>query len=140
MLNHQLALFYQTLHLLYKGGYALVPALGIAQTTVMAAQLKQRVQDCQADIEQGKSVSQSFYKAGLASEIDRRLLAAAEHNGELHSVSSAIAQIHRQQFETFIERLTRLIEPVLLLLVALFVGSLVVIMYMPVFEMGVMSR
>ena len=39
-------------------------------------------------------------------------------------------------FTTFVERATRIVEPVLLLLVALIVGAIVVMMYMPVFDLA----
>lgn len=139
-MDYQLALFYQTLHLLSKGGYALVPALAIAREAAVSDQLQAQVQACQDDIEKGRSVSASLHKAGLANEVDRRLLAAAEDNGEFFRVAHAIAQLHRNQFEVMVERLTRIAEPVLLLLTALLVGTVVVVMYMPVFEMGAMAR
>ena len=140
VMDYQLALFYQTLHLLSKGGYALVPALQIARMAAVSSMLQAQVQHCQSDIEQGRSVSASLHLAGLANEVDRRLLAAAEDNGDFYKVAFAIAQLHRSRFELMVERLTRIIEPVLLLAVALLVGTVVVVMYTPVFEMGVMTR
>lgn len=139
-MDYQLALFYQTLHLLSKGGYALAPALEIARVAAVSDQLQAQVQACKKDIEQGRSVSASLHKAGLANEVDRRLLAAAEENGEFFRVAHAIALLHRSQFEVMVERLTRIAEPALLMLVALLVGTVVVVMYMPVFEMGAMTR
>ena len=47
-----------------------------------------------------------------------------------------IADRHAQRFVTFVERATRIVEPLLLLLVALVVGGIVVMMYMPIFDMA----
>ena len=140
VMDHQLALFYQTLHLLSKGGYALSQALQIARTAAVSRLLQDQVLSCQQAIEQGRSVSASLHSNGLATEVDRRLLAAAEDNGEFFQVARAISQLHQSRFELMVERMTRLTEPALLMLVALMVGTVVVVMYMPIFEMGVMSR
>ena len=140
VMDHQLALFYQALHLLSKGGYALSQALQIASTAAVSSLLQDQVLSCQQAIEKGRSVSASLHSHGLATEVDRRLLAAAEDNGEFSQVARAISELHQSRFELMIERMTRLAEPALLMLVALMVGTVVVVMYMPIFEMGVMSR
>lgn len=140
VMDHQLALFYQTLHLLSKGGYALFQALQIARTAAVSRMLRDQVLNCQQAIEQGRRVSESLHSHGLATEVDRRLLAAAEDNGEFSQVARAISELHQSRFELVVERMTRLAEPALLMLVALMVGTVVVVMYMPIFEMGVMSR
>ena len=46
------------------------------------------------------------------------------------------ADRHAEAFTLFIERATRLVEPLLLLLVALVVGGIVVLMYMPIFDIA----
>lgn len=140
IIDYQLTLFYQTLHLLTKGGYALVPSLRIASTASLSPLLCDHINRCLHDLEQGKGVSHCFHLHGLANEVDRRLLAASEDAGDFHSVAHAIGQLHQKRFETLIERLTRIAEPVMLLLVALLLGTVVVVMYLPVFEMGVLNR
>ena len=51
-------------------------------------------------------------------------------------VLQTISQRHAAAFTTFVERATRLVEPVLLLMVALLVGGIVVMMYMPIFDIA----
>jgi general secretion pathway protein F len=138
--NYQLALFYQTLHLLSKGGYPVPLAMTIARDAALSDLMRARVSQAHAAIEKGKAIAQSMYENGLASEVDRRLIAAAERNGDFSRVANTVSGLHREQFEVFVERLTRIIEPVLLLAVALLVGTVVVLMYMPVFEMGAQWR
>ena len=138
--NYQLALFYQTLHLLNKGGYPVPMAMTIARDAALSDLMRERVSQALAAIEKGKAIAQSMFDNGLASEVDRRLIAAAERNGDFSRVANTVSGLHREQFEVFVERLTRIAEPVLLLAVALLVGTVVVLMYMPVFEMGAQLR
>jgi len=59
-----------------------------------------------------------------------------ERTGNFDRVLQTIAERHSARFTTFIERATRIVEPLLLLIVALVVGGIVVMMYMPVFDIA----
>lgn len=98
--------------------------------------LQSALQDAKRRIERGESVSTAMAGHGLCDEVGRRLMAAAERNGDFYVVADALSLMHSQRFELFIERLTRVVEPVLLLGVALMVGAIVIMMYMPVFDMA----
>jgi general secretion pathway protein F len=81
-------------------------------------------------------VSTAFADASLTDSVTQRLLAVGERTGNFDRVLQTIAERHSANFTTFVERATRIIEPVLLLLVALVVGGIVVMMYMPVFDIA----
>ena len=74
--------------------------------------------------------------AGLTQTVSERLIAVGERTGGFDAVLQTIADRHAQAFATFVERATRIVEPLLLLLVALVVGGVVVMMYMPIFDMA----
>ena len=63
-------------------------------------------------------------------------MGAAERNGEFYLAADVVSRMHGERFELFVERLTRIVEPLLLLAVALLVGGIVILMYMPVFDMA----
>lgn len=130
-----LAMMYQTLSLLLKGGYPMTEALTVARQSALSPEIKDALKLSLNKIEQGALVSESLFGVQLCDEVGRRLMAAAERNGAFPMVTEVVSSMHRERFELFIERLTRIVEPVLLMLVALVVGTLVVMMYMPIFEM-----
>lgn len=138
--DFQLAMMYQALALLLKGGYAMTQAMEVAGQSALSAHLSAALLRARTKIEQGSSVAQSMADAGLCDEIDRRLMAAAERNGDFYMAADVVSRMHGERFELFVERVTRIVEPVLLLLVALIVGSLVVMMYLPVFDMATRLR
>jgi general secretion pathway protein F len=88
------------------------------------------------DLARGKRVSATLSQAGLTDTVAERLLAVGERTGSFDVVLQTISQRHAAAFTTFVERATRLVEPVLLLLVALLVGGIVVMMYMPIFDIA----
>lgn len=134
--DFQLAMMYQALALLLKGGYPMTEALQVAAQSALSVSLHQALQETLRQVEQGGSVSKALASQNLCDEVGRRLMAAAERNGDFHLAADVVSQLHAERFELFVERLTRIVEPLLLLLVALVVGGIVILMYMPVFDMA----
>lgn len=134
--DFQLAMTYQALALLLKGGYPMTEALEVASQSALSISLRQSLLESVRQVEQGGSVSKALASQQLCDEVGRRLMAAAERNGDFHLAADVVSQLHAERFELFVERVTRIVEPLLLLLVALGVGGIVILMYMPVFDMA----
>ena len=138
--DFRLAMMYQALGLLLKGGYPMVSALAVAAQSSLSPRLQTALSQSQSKIERGLPIAVSLHEAGLCDDIGRRLLAAAERNGDFYRAAQAVSHIYGERFTVFVERLTRIIEPVLLLGVAFLVGTIVVMMYLPVFEIATQLR
>jgi general secretion pathway protein F len=136
VIDFQLAMLYQALALLLKGGYPIVQAITVGSQAALSAQLRDALNGALQHIERGGSISHAMAEAGLCDEVGRRLMAAAERNGDFHMAAEVVSRLHGERFALFIERATRIVEPVLLLGVALMVGTIVVMMYLPVFDMA----
>jgi general secretion pathway protein F len=140
-LRHQadqfrLAKLYQSLALMIRGGYTVDEALVVGEGLNLGARMQASVVSAHADISRGRQASSAFAQAGLTDVVTERLLAVGERTGAFDGVLQTIADRHAERFSTFVERATRIVEPLLLLLVALVVGGIVVMMYMPVFDMA----
>lgn len=140
LLDLRLATTYQGLALLLRGGYPLAEALELVRHSASGEQLKAALGRTHHRVVEGTLVSQALTAAGLCDTVDTRLLAAAERSGQFASAAEVVAARHGASFELFIERLTRIVEPVLLLAVAVLVGGIVVAMYMPIFDMATRLR
>jgi general secretion pathway protein F len=132
----RLAKLYHSLALMFRGGYALDDALGQCAALGLGERMRSGVLVAQQALARGQRVSTAFSDAGLTDAVTQRLLAVGERTGNFDRVLNTIAERHAGQFTTFIERATRIVEPVLLLFVALVVGGIVVMMYMPVFDIA----
>ncbi|MED5621558.1 type II secretion system F family protein [Ideonella sp. BN130291] len=132
----RLAKLYHSLALMFRGGYALDDALGQCAGLGLGERLRAGIGSAQQALNRGQRVSTAFADAGLTDAVTQRLLAVGERTGNFDKVLQTIAERHSGHFSTFIERATRIVEPLLLLLVALVVGGIVVMMYMPVFDMA----
>lgn len=136
----RLAKLYHSLALMFRGGYALDDALGQCSAMFQHDGLSERiahgVRSARDALARGQRVSTAFAEAGLTDTVTQRLLAVGERSGNFDRVLQTIAERHAGNFAVFVERATRIVEPLLLLLVALGVGGIVVMMYMPVFDIA----
>ena len=130
------AKLYQSLALMFKGGYTLDEALQVCQGLDLGPRMALGLAVARREIARGKSASNALASAQLTETVTERLLAVGERTGSFEVVLQTIADRHAQEFATFVERATRIVEPLLLLMVALVVGGIVVMMYMPIFDIA----
>lgn len=140
MRDFRLAMLYQALALMLKGGYPLPESLQVAGRAALSPELREAAGRALAEIEHGQLPSAALFAHGLCDEVGRRLMAAAERNGDFDRVAATVSRLHGERFELFVDRATRIVEPLLLLAVALLVGTVVVMMYLPVFDMATRLR
>lgn len=134
--HFRLAKLYHSLALMFRGGYTLQEALEVCEDLGIGPRLERGLKSVRSSLWRGSAVAPAFADAGLADPVTQRLLAVGERTGDFAAVLQTIADRHADAFSTFVERATRVVEPLLLLLVALMVGGIVVMMYMPIFDMA----
>lgn len=134
--HFRLAKLYQSLALMFKGGYTLDEALQVCQGLDLGHRMAAGLARSRQEIARGKAASAALAIGGLTDTVSQRLLAVGERTGSFDAVLQTIADRHAEGFTTFIERATRIVEPLLLLMVALVVGGIVVMMYMPIFDIA----
>jgi general secretion pathway protein F len=136
-LDHfRLAKLYQSLALMFKGGYTLDEALQVCAGLDIGPGIASGVDIARREMARGRAVSAAFSLANLTEPVSQRLLAVGERTGNFDAVLQTIADRHAESFSIFVDRATRIIEPLLLLVVALVVGGIVVMMYMPIFDIA----
>lgn len=133
---YQLARFTRTVAMLLKGGIPLVNALDMTGDLLRQPTLKEGLDAAKREIREGKAVSDSFGRNGLATEVGMRLLVVGEKSGELGDVMERIAAFYDEEIARAVEWFSRLFEPALMLLIGGLIGGIVILMYMPIFELA----
>lgn len=131
----QLARLYRTLGMLLRGGIAVVPALEMVSGLLSIA-LQPRLASATLGIRQGKPISQSLDAAGLTTAVALRMLRVGERAGNMGEMMERIAAFHDEEMARWADWATRLIGPALMLLMGLLIGSIVVLMYLPIFQLA----
>ena len=132
---YQLARLYRTAGMLLNAGIPAVKALDMVRD-LLAAHLRPRLAQARTQIEQGQPMSAALAAAGLATPVAARMMAVGERSGDMGHMFTQIARFHDDEVARFIDWFTRAFEPLLMAVLGVSVGAVVVLMYMPIFELA----
>jgi len=132
---YHLARLYRTLGMLLRGGTPLVTALGMVSGLMPAAMRPQLAAGTQR-IREGASISAAMEAAGLTTPVALRLLRVGEKSGEMAEMMDRIAAFHDEELARWIDLVTKLFEPLLMATIGVVIGVIVVLMYLPIFELA----
>lgn len=124
-----------TLGMLLEGGIPVVTALHLGAAAV-GPDTRERLRAVQADVQAGQPLSQALPRHGLGSPVALRLLRVGERSGQLGVMLSRAAAFHDDETARWIERFARAFEPTLMAAIGLVIGLIVILLYMPVFELA----
>lgn len=134
--TYQLAQFVRTLAMLLSGGIPLVRALDMTADLLAQPALAKGLIGAREAIAEGQSASEAFRLHGLATKVGVRLLISGERSGELAQVMERIASFYDAEVSRAVAWFSRLFEPVLMIVIGLIIGAIIVLMYMPIFELA----
>jgi len=126
---------FRAVAMLLKGGIPIVSALAMVQGLLRPA-LKARLQLAIAAIREGQPTSQALNAHELTTPVALRLLRVGERSGNMGDMMERAANFHDEEMARWVEWFTRLFEPLLMTLIGLVIGIIVVLMYMPIFELA----
>ena len=89
-----------------------------------------------ADIDTGCTLYQATQKSPHIPQLTQHLIHVAEHTGRLAPILAQINQYYTLQFRERLQSLTQLIEPLLMLILTAIVGSMIMAIYLPIFQLG----
>lgn len=135
LLAVQRARLYRTLALLLEGGLPVVPALALARG-VLASELAPRIDQVRESVRRGQPFAASLAEAGLTDVVAERFLSVGERTGRLAEMMDRAAEFHEEHIGRSVDRLGRLIGPLMMLAMGVLIGLVVVLMYMPIFQLA----
>jgi len=132
---YELSRLYLTLGMLLEGGIPIVSAMETVQGMV-SADIKQGLQSATESIQSGAQLSGAFEANRLSTPISLRMLRVGERSGELGQMLTQSAAFYDGEISRWIDRFTRTFEPLLMAAIGLVVGAIVVLLYMPIFDLA----
>jgi general secretion pathway protein F len=132
---YQLARFYRTLGMLLAGGIAIVQATKMVSDLLPPA-LREDLAGAAGKISEGRSISYAMETHQLATPVALRMLRVGERTGKMGEMMERIAAFHDEEMARWVEWFTRLFEPLLMAVIGLVIGLIVVLMYLPIFELA----
>ena len=132
---YQLARFYRTVGMLLKGGAPIITALKSA-SDLLDQSLHSSMKKAERVINEGKPISEAMTYAGLTTPIAARMLLVGERGGNIDDMMARIAGFYDDELSRWLDWFTRLFEPILMLMIGLVIGVVVLLLYMPIFELA----
>ena len=131
----ELARLYRTLGMLLRGGIPAVAAMGMVDGLLSPA-LRPGLARTIAAVREGQGFAASLQAHGIATPIALRMLAVGERAGNLGEMLERAAEFHEDESARWLDVLTRLAGPLLMLVIAVAVGLILVMLYLPIFQVA----
>jgi len=132
---YQLARFYKTLGMLLRGGIPITQALNMV-SGLLQAHFRPKVEAAAKHIREGKTISTAMEMEGLTTAVGNRMLRVGERTGLMGDMMERIGNFHDEEIARWVEWTTKLIEPLLMAFIGIVIGGIIILMYMPIFELA----
>ncbi len=130
-----LARFYRTLGMLLRAGIPLRGSL-LMVGDILPGALRAGLHQAVADIEQGLAFSDAAQRGGLSTPIARRMIVVGEKSGQLGAMLESVAAFYDEEISRLVDTFGRLFEPLLMAGIGAVIGGIVLLLYMPIFELA----
>ncbi|WP_186152194.1 type II secretion system F family protein [Burkholderia gladioli] len=132
---YQLSRLYLTLGMLLEGGIPIVAAMETACGTVSPS-MRDALLLARSAVQSGEPLSGAFQARQLTTPISLRMLRVGERSGELGAMLTQSAAFYDGEISRWIDHFTRMFEPLLMSAIGVVVGTIVVLLYMPIFDLA----
>ena len=130
------ARFARTLGSLLENGVAMLSALEIVKNIVGNTLIADAIDAAATEVGKGQGLGQALSQSEALPYLSIQMIQVGEQSGELEPMLNKIADVFENEFESSIMSMTALLEPVMILVMALAVGFIVLSICLPIFEMN----
>ncbi|MDD4938543.1 MAG: type II secretion system F family protein [Candidatus Omnitrophica bacterium] len=139
-LKSEISRLMRTLSLLLSSGIAIVYSLDISSKVISNHLIKLEVQKFKEQISRGLSLSRCLNNSRIFPELAASIVAIGEESGTLEVSLARIADDYERDVDRSLKALSRLLEPVMILVMGLIVGFIVLSMLLPIFQINLLVR
>ena len=130
-----LANFSRTLSSLNSAGVPILEALTIAKKTLKNRIFTRIIENAYIDIQSGNPMHKAFDKESVIPIMFTSMFRIGEETGELSEMITKLADFYEDEVSSSVKSLTSIMEPLMIIFVAVFVGIILIAMYLPMFSM-----
>jgi len=128
--------FAANLGTLLKAGVPILHALEISISTCNNKVVASVLEHMKEGVREGRPLADPLGQTDIFPSMVAQMIAVGEQTGRLPNMLEEIAHYYDEQVTTAVDRLTTLVEPIMLIGIAVVIGTLVLAMYLPIFQMS----
>lgn len=132
---YHLSRFYRTFSMLLKSGIPIMSGLAMVNS-LLGAGLQANLHKARSLIGEGRAFSQAFAESGLTTPVAARLFMVGERTGTLQGMMERAASFHEEEMQRWVDHFTKIFEPALMSIIGVIIGGIVLMMYLPIFELA----
>jgi len=136
-LKHQVASFSRMLATLLQGGLPLVPAMETAGTSMTSRRILKGIMRAGTRVREGQGLAPSLEEQEIFPGLAVEMIEVGESTGALPQMLNSVAEFYEEDVQTALGATMALIEPIILMVMAVFVGGVLISLYLPIFTLGV---
>ena len=136
-IKHQVASFSRMLSTLLQGGLPLVPAMETAGSAMSSRRILKGVMRAGTRVREGQGLAPSLEDQKIFPELAVEMIEVGESTGALPAMLNSVAEFYEEDVQTALGAAMALIEPLILIIMAIFVGGVLISLYLPIFTLGV---
>jgi type IV pilus assembly protein PilC len=128
------AQFCRTLSSLSKAGVPILLSLEIVKETTSNSVIGDAILSSKNEVSEGMPLSAALRMKNVFPEMCVNMLAIGEETGEMDAMLSKVADFYEDEVTTMVKAMTAMLEPAMIVLVGIIVGSVLLAMYLPMFS------
>jgi len=136
-LKHQVSAFSRMLSTLLQGGLPLVPAMETAGSSMTSRRILKGVMRAGNRVREGQGLAGSLEEQKIFPDLAVEMIEVGESTGALPAMLNSVAEFYEEDVQTALGASLALIEPLILIVMAIFVGGVLISLYLPIFTLGV---
>lgn len=134
--THYLSLYFLTMHSTLRVGLSLSECLNCTIQTISNYQYNKDCRQIQTSVHQGELLSYAMKHTKFFPDLSVQLLSIAEESGKLQYFTQYLFKYYSEQYLFLTEKSLKNLEPILLVFIAILVGTIMLAMYLPIFNLG----
>ncbi|WP_394926229.1 type II secretion system F family protein [uncultured Robinsoniella sp.] len=127
--------FANGMSILYSSGISIIRCMDICSTVISNTYLEFKMQRATEQVEKGTSLSQALEEQGLYDSMVWSMIHIGEESGNLDAMFLKLSEYYEEESETATQKMMAIMEPAMLIVIAIIVGSVVASVLIPIYGM-----
>ena len=136
LLKYQVANFSRMMSTLLAGGLPLVSALETAGPAMSSSVIRRGLETAVDEVRGGKPLSKCIEEQNVFPPLAIEMIEVGESTGALPGMLTSVAEFYEEDVQAALTAALSLIEPMILIVMAVVVGSVLISLYLPIFTLG----
>jgi type IV pilus assembly protein PilC len=128
--------FATSLGMMLKGGISIVHALEVSIKSTGNKVVEEALEMVKANVIEGKTIAAPLAETGIFPPLVTQMINVGEESGKLAQLLEEVSKFYGEEISTKITRFVALLEPVILVVMGVVIGTLVAAMYLPIFSLA----